>query len=52
MADARNGAADFVPKSRSIRALAAAAESCRGCDLHQRATQVVFGAGAARARVV
>ena len=39
------GAAPFVPASRSLRALAAAAEQCRGCGLHAHATQVVFGEG-------
>lgn len=29
-----------------------AAAGCRGCDLYARATQVVFGAGARRARVM
>src|ERR1041384_3255822 len=45
-------AAPFVPKSKSIRTLSAAAHECRGCDLYKAATQVVFGAGPARARVV
>lgn len=35
----------FVPDSTSVRTLSAAAQECRGCDLYQRATQVVFGAG-------
>jgi uracil-DNA glycosylase len=45
-------AAPFVPKTTSIRTLSAAAHECRGCDLYKTATQVVFGAGPARARVV
>lgn len=45
-------AAPFVPKTTSIRTLSAAAHECRGCDLYKAATQVVFGAGPARARVV
>src|ERR1041384_6405947 len=45
-------AAPFVPKTTSIRTLTAAAHECRGCDLYKTATQVVFGAGPARARVV
>jgi DNA polymerase len=36
----------------SIDELRAAAASCRGCDLHQNATQTVFGAGPPGARVV
>jgi uracil-DNA glycosylase family protein len=54
--DANSGgersAAPFVPKSTSIRTLAAAAHECRGCDLYKSATQVVFGAGPNKARVV
>jgi DNA polymerase len=45
-------AAPFVPKSTSIRTLAAAAHECHGCDLYKTATQVVFGAGPNKARVV
>lgn len=39
------GAAEFVPSSRSLTALARAADGCRGCPLYKDATQVVFGAG-------
>jgi uracil-DNA glycosylase family protein len=45
-------AAPFVPKTTSIRVLTAAAHECRGCDLYKAATQVVFGAGAGKARLV
>jgi DNA polymerase len=45
-------AAPFVPKTSSVRALSAAAHECRGCDLYKTATQVVFGAGPAKARVM
>jgi DNA polymerase len=45
-------AAPFVPKTTSTKTLAAAAEKCRGCDLYKAATQVVFGAGPKRARVM
>ena len=45
-------AAPFVPKSTSIRTLTAAAHECRGCDLYKTATQVVFGAGPNKARVM
>jgi uracil-DNA glycosylase len=45
-------AARFVPKTTSVRALAAAAHECRGCDLYKQATQVVFGAGPKKARVM
>jgi len=49
---AERSAAPFVPKTTSLRILGAAAQKCRGCDLYKTATQVVFGAGPARARVV
>ncbi|HEV8352714.1 MAG TPA: UdgX family uracil-DNA binding protein [bacterium] len=45
-------AADFLPKTHSLTALRAAAASCQGCDLYQRATQTVFGEGPVRARIV
>jgi DNA polymerase len=45
-------AAPFVPNSRSLRTLSAAAEGCRGCDLYKEATQVVFGEGPKTARVM
>src|SRR6186713_2288637 len=40
-----SGAAEFLPSSRSLRALAEAAEGCRGCELYKDATQTVFGQG-------
>ena len=45
-------ASDWVPNTRSVRTLAAAARDCRGCDLYRDTTQTVFGAGPARARAV
>jgi DNA polymerase len=45
-------AAPFVPDSTSVKALKAAAHECRGCDLYKDATQVVFGAGPKKARVM
>jgi uracil-DNA glycosylase family protein len=45
-------AAPFVPATTSVRALRAAAHECRGCDLYKTATQVVFGAGPKKARVM
>ena len=47
-----NGAAPFVPQTRSLRALAAAAQSCRGCDLYKRATQAVLGEGPGTASIM
>ena len=42
------GAARFVPEGRaSLAAVARAAQGCQGCDLFERATQTVFGQGAA-----
>src|ERR1051325_3355985 len=45
-------AAAFLPKTRSIRSLARAAEDCRGCPLFENATQTVFGRGSSSARLV
>ena len=42
----------WVPSRASLRGLRAAAHDCRGCDLYKHATQVVFGAGPASARVL
>lgn len=46
------GAERFLPDRRTLSALRSAAADCRGCDLYQDATQTVFGAGAARARLL
>lgn len=46
------GAEQFLPPTREVSALAQAAQDCRGCNLYADATQVVFGAGAAGARVL
>jgi uracil-DNA glycosylase family protein len=47
------GAERFIPPAAdSLEDLKAAAPGCRGCDLYANATQVVFGRGAAQARVV
>jgi uracil-DNA glycosylase family protein len=42
----------FVPDSKDLGRLHDAAASCRGCDLYARATQVVFGEGSRRSRIV
>lgn len=47
MADSFPGAEQFIPKRRTLAALKAAAANCQGCDLWRRATQTVFGEGAA-----
>jgi DNA polymerase len=46
------GAEQFLPDSRQLAALRTAAVECRGCDLYERATQVVFGAGSSGAALV
>lgn len=46
------GAAAYLPETRELRALAAAAAACRGCDLHARATQTVFGRGPIGAKLM
>jgi uracil-DNA glycosylase len=37
----RTSAAEFLPATRSLVALRAASRHCRGCGLHERATQTV-----------
>jgi uracil-DNA glycosylase len=46
------GAAAFVPAGVDLARLQEAARGCTGCDLYRHATQTVFGAGPAGARVV
>ena len=41
-----------MPATHDLARLRAAAVKCKGCDLYQRATQVVFGEGPRDARVV
>jgi uracil-DNA glycosylase len=38
-------ALEFLPSRHDLASLREAAKECRGCDLYQRATQVVFGEG-------
>jgi DNA polymerase len=45
-------AAEFVPGSRSLRALREAAADCRGCPLWEDATQTVFGKGPRKAKLM
>ncbi|ROP52596.1 UdgX family uracil-DNA binding protein [Streptomyces sp. PanSC9] len=42
----------FLPARKGLAALRRAAADCRGCPLHRDATQTVFGAGKASARVM
>ncbi|WP_203716622.1 UdgX family uracil-DNA binding protein [Asanoa siamensis] len=47
------GAERFIPdKARSLDDLKQAAPGCRGCELYENATQVVFGRGDAHAKLV
>jgi DNA polymerase len=48
----RTSAAEFVPDSRSLATVAAAARDCRGCALYADANQTVFGAGARSATMM
>jgi DNA polymerase len=50
--DARPGAQEWVPEGADVEALRAAAPDCRGCELWEPATQVVFSAGNDSGRVV
>jgi len=45
-------AGPFVPESNSLKTLREAAVGCRGCPLHEKATQTVFGEGPRRARLM
>jgi DNA polymerase len=46
------GAEEYLPGGRSLPTLRKAAAACRGCDLYEDATQVVFGHGPADARLM
>ena len=48
----KDSAAPFVPDSTDLDVLAEAATHCKGCPLYEPATQVVFGAGTAAARLM
>jgi uracil-DNA glycosylase family protein len=45
-------AAPWVPESRDLTDLESAAHDCRGCELWQPATQVVFSSGDRSARIM
>lgn len=51
MTDATD-ASPWVPASRELDDLRSAADDCRGCELWEPATQVVFSAGPVTSRVV
>jgi uracil-DNA glycosylase family protein len=48
-AEDRPGAAQWLPERRTPGSLRAAVQDCRGCELHEAATQAVMGEGAADA---
>jgi DNA polymerase len=48
----RPGAEQWVPEGADIPALQEAAKACRGCELWEPATQVVFSAGPPSASIV
>ena len=52
MTEPPGDATPFLPERRGLRALREAAAGCRGCHLYEPATQTVFGAGPARAKVM
>jgi uracil-DNA glycosylase family protein len=46
------GAEPFLPVTRDLASLRQAAAGCRGCDLWEESTQVVFGEGPVDAEIV
>jgi uracil-DNA glycosylase len=44
-------ALEFLPSRHDLASLREAAKECKGCDLYQRATQVVFGEGKKHAAI-
>ena len=46
------GADRFLPAKMRLSDLRRAARACRGCDLYESATQVVFGAGLVKSRMM
>jgi uracil-DNA glycosylase len=51
-ATAPSSAADFIPDHQTIESLRQAEQTCRGCELYQRATQAVGGEGPSKAAMV
>jgi uracil-DNA glycosylase len=50
--DGYPGAEAFLPAQRALASLQRAAAGCRGCDLWEKSTQVVFGEGPEDAELV
>jgi uracil-DNA glycosylase len=42
----------WIPEKTTFPALAAAVQTCQGCELYKMATQAVFGEGSRKAAVV
>lgn len=49
---AKTSAADYLPARLTLPAMRKHVDGCRGCDLYRNATQGVFGAGKAGARLM
>jgi uracil-DNA glycosylase len=47
--EARGDATPFLPERRNLKSLREAAAHCRGCHLHEHATQTVFSSGPKKA---
>ena len=45
MTEQRPGAREWVPDEPTVASMRAAAQRCRGCELHADATQAVMGEG-------
>jgi len=45
-------AANYLPRRETFGSLKKSAEGCRGCELYERATHTVFGAGSVPARLM
>lgn len=52
MAKLKTSAAEYVPDTVDLDALAAAARDCHGCELHKDAEHVVFGEGTRSAQLM
>jgi uracil-DNA glycosylase len=50
--EAVQDATPFLPDRKTLKALREAAARCRGCHLHEGATQTVFGEGLKKAKVM
>lgn len=52
MRQSSRSATPFIPARLTLPSLHQAAAACTGCNLHQRATQTVFGEGSAHATIL